>query len=137
MVFHPDIKRIKAKRKVITFFTLFIASLYLAGISGVARLHRLSHTHEVVSHTGEQEKDPCHRALYHQDLDHGCHHETHLTVSDSCDVCDLILHAEYIYSVVSSNTSSTFLSADFFCAIEDIHTSDIISLPARAPPFAV
>lgn len=118
-------------------FTFVILSLYIAATSGVASLHQFFHTHESVSHSKEEEKDPCHRARYHHDADHGCHHNAHVTASEKCDVCDLILHVEYVYSVTLIHPDSEISSVDLFHSTNDFLSAYTPGLPARAPPFLV
>lgn len=128
------IRGIKAKRMT-NVFTFVILSLYIAGTSGVSRLHQFFHEHETVSHSAEQEEDPCHRALYHQDADHGCQHNTHVTASEKCDVCDLILHVEYIYPATTIYPATKISRSDFFYFIADFYSAEHFGFPARAPPF--
>lgn len=116
-------------------FTFVMLSLYIAGTSGVSRLHQFFHEHEVVSHSAEQEEDPCHRALYHHDADHGCQHHAHVTASEKCDVCDLILHVECIYPATAIYSASKVSGIEFCYVIDDFHTAEHFGFPARAPPF--
>ena len=40
----------------------------------------------------ENEKDPCHRSIYHQDVENGCDHDTHLIVPVvNCEQCLFIV----------------------------------------------
>jgi hypothetical protein len=42
--------------------------------------------------TVENEVDPCHRVIFHQDVQQGCQHEEHFIAHhESCEVCDKLL----------------------------------------------
>ena len=85
----------KLKRAASPVFTLLFLVLYVAGTSQLELLHSFAHDHEAsVSHTEEQEKNPCHRLIYHHDEGLGCDHSLHLMVSNKCQMCDTICHGD-------------------------------------------
>jgi len=53
------------------------------------------HNHEVEENhqcTAEHEVDPCHRFIFHHDIQKGCKHPEHLLAHrTSCDACDKLL----------------------------------------------
>lgn len=50
-----------------------------------------------VNHSPAQEKDPCHRSIYHQDDVHGCHHRAHiLPVKEGPNFYRLARHSDYV-----------------------------------------
>jgi hypothetical protein len=114
--------------------TLLLA-FYVTGPSQFELLHKLIHTHDhSVSHTATQEEDPCHRAIYHNDIEKGCSHHSHIVVTDKCELCDLISHTDQILLSISESVHSQFFSVDFnFCSPEVLSIGQSI-LPSRAPP---
>jgi hypothetical protein len=118
------------------FSAIILLLLYGIGNIPVALIHQFVHAHDaVVAHTIEQEKDPCHLSIYHAYRDGSCHHETHVTKVEKCNLCHLIFHNDQI--VLSSSTSQFIQS---FCFINDRVVSALLrditdQLPSRAPPF--
>lgn len=117
---------------------LLLLSVYIAGTSQLELLHLFVHSNDfVVAHSDEQEKDPCHRLLYHNDIEQGCDNHAHLTVSDKCQMCDLVNHGDQnLLSVI------TFPDADFPQDHFVFHKSDLdcywaVISSSRAPPALV
>lgn len=79
----------KYREDVTRIFIGILAMVYLSSLS-VSTLHSyFAHT-KVVQEvcTLDDEKDPCHRSIYHQDTKKGCEHESHLIVPIvDCDQC--------------------------------------------------
>lgn len=74
---------------------LLLLALYIVGTSQLGFLYAIGHNHDVqISHSYKEEKDPCHRHIYHNDVAAGCDHDVHLTVTDKCDLCDFAVHAD-------------------------------------------
>lgn len=85
----------KLKRRAKQIFTLLFLVLYLAGTSQLEFVHSFAHDHEEsVSHSDEQEKNPCHRLIYHNDKKESCDHRSHVMASDKCQMCDAIYHGD-------------------------------------------
>ena len=83
----------KCRMAVLGPFLLLI--LYLVGTSQLGFLYAFGHDHEVqISHSYKEEKDPCHRQIYHNDVEAGCDHDVHLTISDKCYLCDFAVHTD-------------------------------------------
>jgi len=117
--------------------TLMLLVFYIAGTSDVELLHSLIHTHDVAAtHSDEQEKDPCHRLIYHNDTEQGCSHDSHLIVSDKCEMCDLVYHGDHTMLV-----NPTFFTEEFSSELFDFYKISLDSYWAvisssRAPPGA-
>ena len=124
----------KLRGLTLPLFTLLLA-FGVTGPSQFALFHKLLHSHDhSVSHSESQEKDRCHRAIYHNDIENGCGHHSHLVVTDKCDLCDMILHTDQILLSTSESLQPQFFSTDFTsCSFEIVSIGQSI-LPSRAPP---
>lgn len=129
------VMRDEKARGLKALFYILLLTFYVAGPSGFELLHELSHSHRhLVSHSEPQEKDPCHRAIYHHDVEKGCGHNSHIVVTDKCELCDMIFHTDQIVLSNSESTARQFISTEFaFCSTEFVSTGQSI-LPSRAPP---
>jgi hypothetical protein len=119
--------------KVLTFLLLI---LYATGSSHLELLHSFVHQHDVVvTHSEEQEKDPCHRMTYHNDADQDCDHDSHLIVPDKCQICHLAAHGDQIILPDVCFASRQFSSEhfNFYRSILDSYWAVISS--SRAPPL--
>jgi hypothetical protein len=59
--------------------------VYSTGAISIDLVHHILHDHaQPALHTGELEKNACHRALYHQDKENGCSHQAHITNAEKC-----------------------------------------------------
>lgn len=73
---------------------LIVAIAYLLGSVSFEALHKLIAGHsQTIAHTQEQEQDPCHITLFHQERTGGCEHTTHIVEIDNCTLCDHSLPA--------------------------------------------
>jgi hypothetical protein len=117
---------------------LLFMTLYVIGTAPVELMHSFSHDHNApASHSQEQEKDPCHRLLYHNDVETGCDHDLHLTGSDKCDMCDLVHPGDQIF-LFRVDTPKLKFSDQFFDTYKlslDTHWAVISS--SRAPPVLI
>ena len=121
-------------KQIIRLLSLFWLLIYFSGIVAFNTIHRAEHEHATVSHSQAQERDLCHRAIYHHETGHGCKHKAHFVPRTTCEFCDAFCspvqenHAGETFSLAdhSSNYSEHFQSSGF--------DHSIINLPARAPP---
>lgn len=75
--------------------------LYLIGSSRVESFHELFVLHQPPElHAAEQEADPCHRSIYHQELSSDCEHSTHLVDNHKCPLGDAQIHSAQILESV-------------------------------------
>jgi hypothetical protein len=123
------------KRKLKGLSALLLLALYICGNVEVENLHEFLHAHEIViTHAAEEEKDPCHRSIYHDDVLNDCKHESHYAKSEKCDLCDSIFHPDQVAishsTFVVVKSSHTNQSRTKSVDITDLQ----IHLPARAPP---
>lgn len=119
-----------------TFSVTLLLLLYVAGNVQVETFHQFFHSLEKALHSTEQEKDPCHRAVYHDSKKDGCNHKTHITAVKKCPLCHVIpLNETHIA------TSNSFAFIGLPIIFNDLslsfHVADtLIGLPARAPPVS-
>lgn len=127
-------KTYKGRNTTTSWTALTLLVLYFSCFLHTDVVHRLSHGHELqVLHAEKNEKDTCHRSIYH----HGkksCKHKTHLTKSDPCSECqNSAERAKYFNTPQSTvttvhNNSYQVIITAFFLTDFSIHTS------SRAPP---
>jgi hypothetical protein len=128
----------KSKRRTTVLGTFLLLILYLAGTSQLGFLYAFGHDHHVqISHSYKDEKDPCHRLIYHNDAEAGCDHEVHLTVSDKCYLCDFAIHPDKTLL-----TSALHLTLKFDQNVVGFYKSNLDSYWAvlsssRAPPTII
>jgi len=129
---HQNRKNGRGVLKILIFFWL---GLYLLGVPDSDILHASIHNHPQVSHTEEQEKDPCHRSLYHDDVEQGCRHGAHLIASDKCALCDMTIHTDHalLMAVVDGGHGSD--NTRFLFYAEDPDSRSVVISLSRAPPY--
>lgn len=130
--------RVKSKRlkqNIGQMFGLLLVILYVVGTSQLEFIHSFAHDHEaLVSHTPEQEKDPCHRLIYHDDVEQGCHHHSHLIVSDKCQICDHVYHGDQNLSTNVSFSTLEFSQVQFCIYKQELDSYWAVISSSRAPP---
>jgi hypothetical protein len=115
---------------------VLLAAVYIIGNSPDEALHKLFHNQETVVHTVAQEKDSCHRTIYHHEKEAGCKHKSHLSQVDTCSLCHALSHIDQI---AISDSTCEFISTDLEITGKLIsHHLSLVeaNLPARAPPAA-
>jgi hypothetical protein len=110
---------------------ILLLALYTASGTGYGLLHEHQ---SFVSHSIEEENDPCHKAIYHIDADNACSHESHVSKHEKCCACHLLCHPDQIIAR-SSFTESVYLGAGIKCIFLESPIDDIShSHPSRGPP---
>lgn len=116
---------------------ILLLFLYVLGASNIESFHSLFHEQEAtVLHSEQNDANPCHITLYHQDRDGGCHHDSHLVKEDKCSFCHVQLHNAQIAEV------SAIILPVTFCVVSssnsfDLHVEGINFRSAgRAPPVS-
>lgn len=122
---------------ILNVLVLVLLVLYLAGTSQFETLHAFVHGHDQVeAHTAEEEADPCHRLIYHDDVAKGCGHASHLIASDRCEMCDLVCHSDQCLVddifLRESQPSETYLNS----YEQNPNTCWCAAASSRAPPCA-
>jgi hypothetical protein len=116
--------------------SILLLTFYITGNAHFESLHQLLHHHRglAVSHTASEEKDPCHRSIYHDDATNGCGHKSHIIVSHKCDLCDSIFHHDQIAGFLDLPIASDDPAiVDSSLPARTASTPSLI-LPSRAPP---
>jgi hypothetical protein len=130
-------KRILVKNRPIRIFSaLLLLLLYLTGNVQVESFHKVFHSFEQALHSTEEEKDPCHRAIYHDAKQKGCDHKTHVTAVKKCPLCHIVpLNEKHIavnHSFESFSSPSNFEQLSISIQVSEISGG----LSARAPPIS-
>jgi hypothetical protein len=114
---------------------VLLLALYAAAALKVDSIHELVHAREFAElHSIEQENNPCHKSIYHQEAEKGCEHKSHITENSKCPLC------EYNSSVDELLTDYTFDSNEIPATSLLILTSEGRQLPSvlvhadRGPP---
>ena len=119
-----------------TFFAWLLLFLYLVGSVQIESFHEVFHSFEQALHSFDQEKDPCHRAIYHDSKKEGCDHKTHVTAVKKCPLCHLVPLNEKHISV--SHVFESFSAPDdfenFCFSVRIVELAE--NLCARAPPLS-
>lgn len=128
-------KRIITRNKPMRIFSaLLLLLLYLTGNVQLESFHKVFHSFEQALHSSDEEKDPCHRAIYHDSKQEGCDHKTHVTAVKKCPLCHIVplneKHLAVSHTFESFSSSSHF--KEFPISVQIIEISG--SLSARAPP---
>ena len=118
-----------------TVLYAFLLTFFAAGTFQFDALHDLFHLHsELVSHSELEETDDCHRAIYHDVVERGCGHQSHIVASDKCELCDLIFQTGHVLLPDFENSFPEFFTVDFFFCSADIASIESYVDSARAPP---
>lgn len=120
--------------RIRVFSAAFLLLLYITGNVQFESFHQVFHSLEKSLHSSEQEKDPCHRAIYHDTKDEGCDHKTHVTAVKKCPLCHVVpFNDQYIFASTSFQSVPLQNNFDDSLFFVDILAS-FTNLPARAPP---
>lgn len=137
---HQYMSAINAIRKkkangLATGLIFVLIAFYAAGAAQLQVLHEYLHAHlHVTSHSETEERDACHRTIYHQDKENGCGHQSHIVVTDKCPLCDLISDTDQVFLLQASSLSVDFILIDFPISVSALETSIHIIRSPRAPP---
>jgi hypothetical protein len=135
MSLKKSVRNINTRESLKAFFAIIFLLLYVAGNAPVEIIHQFIHANDAhVSHSADQEKDPCHNTIYHVGKKDNCHHDTHLVKLAKCSLCDLIIHSDHVAIVNQSSESvqSYFLINEHVLPGLPHHIA--LQLPSRAPP---
>ena len=131
----PKLTSGRSKWRTAVFGPFLLLMLYLAGASQVGFLYAFGHDHAVtISHSYEEEKDPCHRLIYHNDAEAGCGHDVHVTVSDKCYLCDFAIHTDKTLLMPSAHLPLTFDQNSISFYKTDLDSYWAVLSSSRAPP---
>jgi hypothetical protein len=114
---------------------ILLLFLYLLGSAGIESLHNFLHEQERSAlHVVENERDPCHVTIYHDEGNAGCDHASHIVKEDTCSLCDSQLHNAHIilsgvFSVGSVFATTAPLHITYVC-VDGVYSNS----SGRAPP---
>jgi hypothetical protein len=135
MFFKHEKKGKHLSERIKPIFAAVLLFLYVLGNVQVESFHQAFHSLEKALHSTEQEKDPCHRAIYHEVTNEGCDHKTHLSAPKKCPLCHVVPFNEQHLAVINS-AEPAFLPDEFGQQIIPVEIyGSILQLPSRAPPF--
>lgn len=95
--------RRKRNKSRIAYLLLWIFSIQFGY---VLLKHSSHHHHEHTLHTQEEELNPCHRTIFHNDFSHGCDHRNHFgKADDDCTLCKYynVNYIEFRFDLFSIN----------------------------------
>lgn len=130
------IKKRKTRRILTRASSVLLLIFYVAATAQNEVLHHFFHSEDrLLLHSGEQEKDPCHRTIYHHELKRECGHDSHIILKDKCELCGIITHTKQILPSVFECPSILFALQTFdFTSPDDVNAGESI-LSSRAPPL--
>jgi hypothetical protein len=115
---------------------MLLLVLYVIGNVQVESIHQVFHSVDKALHSLEQEKDPCHRAIYHEVKNEGCDHKTHVTAIKRCPLCHVVPFNDQHASAGEDVTASGY-SVSYQSVLHPLSLPDpLYNLSARAPPFS-
>lgn len=111
--------------------------LYFLGSSDIISLHKFSHQYrEAELHSVQNERDPCHVTVYHQQRDGGCGHTSHFVKGDKCSICDIQFHSNPIEEVSVIVLPLTFNIASAPNSLTQLIERVNDQFAGRAPPIS-
>lgn len=133
MSFLPAIKD-RAAHVLKTVLYTFLLAFFSVGTLQFEALHGLFHPHNEIVHSEFEEADGCHRTIYHEVVEKGCGHQSHIVAWDKCELCDLIFQTCQVVLQDFENSSIEFFAENFFFSSTDIASIESYVDSARAPP---
>lgn len=130
---------VRVTRCVGQMATVLLLLLYLIGSSNVELFHSFAHDDEIlITHSDEQEKDPCHRLIYHSDVKDGCGHESHLVVADKCSMCDVAYQSDQGILKIFTFKSAFPFEVELYSRYKtDLDSYWAVISSSRAPPALI
>ena len=127
---------IQLKRGVVirNFLVIQLLILYTLGNTKFETLHLFIHSEDTVAHTIIQEEDSCHRAIYHNEPEESCGHESHVLINVRCGLCDQVCHGDQVYITNHQPTHFEFAELSQIYTRSFFLNSTRENLIPRAPP---
>jgi hypothetical protein len=121
-------------KRIRTFSAILLLLFYVAGNVQFESFHQVFHSLEKALHSAEAEKDPCHRAIYHDEKENGCDHETHVTAVKNCPLCHVVPFNEQHLASNHTFIVESLLDDDQVYPSSFETEGKFLSTPSRAPP---
>ena len=119
--------------KRLLVFSLLL--LYVFSYFSFELIHQFEHSHEYEAlHTEENEKEACHRAVFHFEKD-ACDHKTHVTsLEKHCDLCDVIVQQNRLVLHIELPELKSGFSITDFDYTQVLFSTYRSTRQSRAPP---
>ena len=129
-------KNKKGKRVgLMTYLSIPFLLLYLAGTVELDSFHGLFHSNEESTlHSAQQEENSCHNAIYHQQKNNVCHHQSHITQLKKCPLCHIVFHSVHLSSVRFSTEPLVRVENFKVKSSLQLPSDFLFLLPSRGPP---
>ena len=125
-------------KKMLPFFSVALATLYISSFIFTDLVHPLVHHQEYAGHSRAEEQDPCHREIYHGEKESTGTHHQHLTQSqDKCRLCDIIFDHEHLRSENRANSKTVNPNAEKTSVLSAFSFGFIALTSSRGPPVLV
>ena len=109
----------------------FMLVIYATGTISVDVIHHTLHDHASVElHSGEIEKDSCHRTLYHDDGTNGCDHKAHFKATAKCKYSHVVFQS---LQLIAPQTVSKEVFKDLLVLFS--YQLSVLESPSRAQPL--
>ncbi len=127
--------RLDNKALLRSFAVLLLLVLYSVASLRIDSLHQFFHSRNIVElHSAEQERNPCHKNIYHQQREAGCKHQSHLTENAKCPLCEFKISSDEWLTTPGAAPHAFQLPAIQFYYPEEIPSPSLFLLSGRSPP---
>jgi hypothetical protein len=117
---------------------VLLLTLYAAASLKVDSFHELFHAQELKElHSTEQENNPCHKSVYHQQAENGCEHKSHITENTKCPLCEFNVSPDQLANELSAKSETRIVQIKQTVWLGEEPASVDISLSSRGPPAGV
>lgn len=104
--------------------------VYALGAVEFKGIHEAFHAED---HSEAQEKNPCHRSLYHQ-AKNACDHAFHFSQQKQCLLCHLVTHSDQWIAADAVSLSITAIAQEFISIDYLFSAAYFGCTDGRAPP---
>jgi hypothetical protein len=114
---------------------VLLLALYAAAALKVDSIHELLHAREFAElHSIEQENNPCHKSIYHQEAERGCEHQSHITENTKCPLCEYSSSADELLTCQRADSDEVVTTSLLIFACDDIPLTRTLAHADRGPP---
>jgi hypothetical protein len=112
--------------------------LYGAAAFKVDSFHAFFHAQELKElHSAEQENNPCHKSVYHQESQAGCEHKSHITENTKCPLCEYNVTPDQLVEELANQSKAALSHFKQTIWFDAVLASAIFSHSSRGPPANV
>lgn len=120
---------------LVTYLSIPFLLLYLVGTVELDSFHSLFHSNEeVVLHSAQQEANSCHNAIYHQQKNNVCQHQSHITQLKKCPLCHVVFHSIHLGGVRFSPEPIVLAENFKGASVAQFSSNFLVLLSSRGPP---